>query len=72
MYFWLKDSRFLAVKFAIQEIELFFYLFYNVHSRVSLVRKVLNIFCVTPTASPTLFTKSFIPLSLSSLGFFEE
>ena len=31
MYFWLKNSRFLAVKFAIQKIELFFYLCYNVH-----------------------------------------
>ena len=31
MYFWLKNSRFLAIKFAIQEIEIFFYLFYNVH-----------------------------------------
>ena len=31
MYFWLKNSGFLAVKFAIQTIELFFYLCYNVH-----------------------------------------
>ena len=31
MYFWLKNSRFLAVKFAIQKIELFFYLCYNLH-----------------------------------------
>ena len=31
MYFWLKNSRFLAVKFAIQNIKLFFYLCYNFH-----------------------------------------
>ena len=30
--FWSKNSGFLAVKFAIQKIELFFYLCYNVHS----------------------------------------
>ena len=30
MYFWLENSRFLGVKFAIKKIELVFYLCYNV------------------------------------------
>jgi len=35
MYFWLKNSRFLAVRFAIAKIGLFFYLCYNVHFNTS-------------------------------------
>ena len=31
MYFWFKNLRFLAVKFALQKIKLFFYLCYNVY-----------------------------------------
>ena len=31
MYFWLKNSRILAVKFAIKKIKLDFYLCYNIH-----------------------------------------